>query len=301
MQAIRKAGLRYFQTDFTSFEKHFIAKIQHSIEFVLYDEMMPWLPDSDKQFLFSVLAGTNNLRTRAGVSAKVKARRMSGEMNTSLGNGFTNLMLALFCAHEHGFDLDGYVEGDDGLFACNGELTKEMYAGLGFEIKIDEVADPCHASFCGMIFSDSGQIIRDPKRFLQTFGWTHSFINAGDKIMRELLRAKALSACYETPHCPIVGAMARRALLKTRGSAPRFVRDGYHDVDAIPRDEKAIEPFRPELSTRMLFAQKFGVSIEEQLRCEAAILDDDMPTVADLIPNQNAAVLRACTHYVGVG
>jgi len=300
VMALKRAGLRYFQTDFTSFEKHFTAEVQRNIEFVLYEELLPWLPADDLKFLFSVLTGKNHLRTRVGVSAVVKARRMSGEMNTSLGNGFTNLMLALFVAHEQGFDLDGFVEGDDGLFAVNGEITTQMYAGLGFDIKIDEVDDPCEASFCGMIFSRSGQIIRDPKRFLQTFGWTHSCIHAGDKVMNQLLRAKALSACYETPNCPIVGVIARKALDHTANYAPRFVEDGYHNTAMIPRDTLDLPKFAPDMSTRHLFARKFKISIPEQLRAEAAIKAGNLNILADIVPS-NAAVLRGYTHYVGVG
>jgi hypothetical protein len=261
--------------------------------------MMPWMPKEDLDYLFKVVSGKNHLRTRTGISAKVDARRMSGEMNTSLGNGFTNLMLALFVAHENGFELDGYVEGDDGLFATNGELTTEMYAGLGFDIKIEEVRDPCEASFCGLIFSDGGQIIRDPKRFLQTFGWTSSFINAGPKIMNELLRAKALSACYETPQCPIVGSLARRALDKTSGYAPRFVWDGYHNTN-VPRDAKKIQKFAPDMSTRMLFASKFHISVEEQLLAEKAIRNDDLSVLTSVV-RVNSAILRGYTHYVGAG
>lgn len=71
--------------------------------------------------------------------------------------------------------------------------------------------------------------------------------------MDELLRAKALSACYETPHCPVIGKIARYALERTRGVHPRFVRDGYHDVPML--DEFDVPKFEPTDLTRELFAR----------------------------------------------
>ena len=138
------------------------------------------------------------------------------------------------------------------------ELTAKAYEELGFTIKIEEVDNPCHASFCGMIFADSGEIIRDPRRFMMGFGWTQSFISGGPRLMDELLRAKALSTVYETPQCPIVGAFARYALQQTVGVSPRFVNDGYHEV---PRDERHLPNVCPSADTRLLFEREFGVSI----------------------------------------
>lgn len=79
---------------------------------------------------------------------------MSGDMCTSLGNGFSNKMKAEFLAYKAGGTIDGFVEGDDGLFVTNFELRSSDYEKLGFTIKIEEIADPCEASFCGMIFGE---------------------------------------------------------------------------------------------------------------------------------------------------
>jgi len=218
---------------------------------------------------------------------------MSGDMCTSLGNGFTNMMLALFIAKEKHGHLEGVVEGDDGLFSSSVELTKEDYAELGFSIKIESISDPCRASFCGMIFADSGEIIRDPVRFLSTFGWTTSFITAGSCIMDQLLRAKALSAVYETPQCPIVGALARFALSRTRGVVPRFIHDGYH----VCHDEVALPDFAPSDDTRELFSQLYSVPIPLQKEIEKAIQCGDMDRVALLLPSPTD-LSRYCSDYV---
>lgn len=276
--AMRKAGRYYYATDFTAYESHFIPIFMRSCECILYEWCLQ--DQKDAHFITKVLTGVNEIKTRTGIKAKVEGRRMSGDMCTSLGNGFTNLMLVKYIVASKGGECGGFVEGDDGLFWSTVPITAEDYAALGFTIKIEQINDPCEASFCGMIFAESGQIIKDPRKFLQGFGWTSSFINAGPKIMDELLRAKALSACYETPQCPIIGAMARHALSLTRGANPRFVDDGYHYN--VPTDESNIPAFAPSSDTRMLFEAQFGIPVQTQLQIEAAIWEDDMDRVSEL-------------------
>lgn len=265
--ALRGRGKYTYSNDFTAYESHFVATVMNICECALYRHCLQLFPD-DAEYICGVLTGVNKMHMRGGTRAEVKARRMSGDMCTSLGNGFTNLVLAHFLAHEQGKEIVGPVEGDDGLFSTDAHLTPERYAELGFTIKITLVDDPRKASFCGMLFSEDGEIIKNPVKFMVGMSWTHSFINAGDAIMAQLLRAKALSSVYETPQCPILGALSRAALKVTRGVKPRFVPDGYHK---LPPDEMPIPKFEPKYSTRSLFADEFGVSIDEQIRLETLI------------------------------
>lgn len=280
IRSLRYAGRRYFQTDFTAFESHFTPDVLRAIECELYNWCLQ--DDADCSLLMNTLMGWNKMRTKSGCSAEVKGRRMSGDMCTSLGNGFTNLMLALFLVHEKGGTLEGFVEGDDGLFSTDVPLTKEDYEHLGFTIKVEEIDDPCKGSFCGMIFSESGEIIRNPRKFVQGFGWTQSFISAGPRIMDELLRAKALSTVYETPQCPIVGAFARYALAKTKGVSPRFVLDGYHQ--AVPRDASNLPAFAPSSDTRELFEEMYNIPAATQIAIEEAVARGDFDEVSSLMP-----------------
>jgi hypothetical protein len=278
--AFKKTGRRFYQTDYTAYESHFIPPFMKICECRLYKHALPG--DPEVTAMCRALMGKNRMHTRTGVRATVRGRRMSGDMCTSLGNGFSNLMLAKFIASEKGGELTGFVEGDDGLFASTVELTAEDFLKMGFTIKIVEVDDPCTASFCGMIFAESGEIIRDPYRFMENFGWTRSCLGGGHDVMQQLLRAKALSTAYETPQCPIVGAFARHALEVTRGVVPRFVLDGYHEVQ--PPDELRISVFAPSNDTRHLFEVEYGVPIPLQLAVEAMVMQGDMDGVARLLP-----------------
>lgn len=281
VDALRRDGCNYYQTDFTAFESHFVPAVQDCCENALLRHCLKgW---RGAHFVCKTNSGTNRMRTRSGCSASVEGRRMSGDLWTSLGNGFTNLMLAKFLCEEQGYPLYGFVEGDDGLFSTQASLTKEAYEDLGFTIKIDRVADPCEASFCGLIFTKSGEIVRNPFRFLEGFGWTSSFIQAGPRIMDELLLAKALSTLCETPQCPIVAAMAHYAFEKTKHLNPRFVQDGYHHAIS----PKVVPPFKPSPEAREMFARIYEIPVEVQLEVEQAIANGDMDTVGLLMPPHN--------------
>jgi hypothetical protein len=283
---LMREGARYYATDFTSFEAHFHPKFMANCEGILYSHMLRMFP-KQRRIILETIFGINHGRTRRGVSFRLKGRRMSGDMCTSLGNGFSNLMIWAFLSHKRGVTWDGFVEGDDGIFAVyKGEgPQKEEYTKLGFTVKIEEGNDPRIMSFCGIIAADN-QNLRDPAKFLNSFGWTSSHIYAGHKVLCELLRAKALSAAYETPHCPIIRAIADRALYLTRNYYPRFVDDGYHK---LPED--SIPPFAPTPTTREMFARLYSIPVpvqrlaEDRIRsgCDLRFLDTLIPIHRDIV------------------
>jgi len=280
IRSLRQHGRRYFATDFTAFESHFKSDILNAGELILYDHCLSDYP-ALAALIHNVISGENKCRTRSGVKVKIGARRMSGDMCTSLGNGFTNLMLAKFIAFKKGGDIDGFVEGDDGLFSSTVPLTPADYSALGFTIKIEEVLDPCMASFCGIVCGDCGDIVRDPRKFIQGFAWTGSFVYGGNKLMLQLLRAKALSTLFETPGCPIVSIMAKFALDRTVGVVPRFVDDGQHKC---PSDTVNVPDvlIRPE--SRLLVEQLFRIPVGVQLAVEHCIEAGDFAGVSHLLP-----------------
>lgn len=309
LAGLRRAGRRYFLSDYTAFESHFISSFMDICECQLYRHVLR--NDKHVEVMCDIMKGWSVLKTATGVRCLIKGRRMSGEMTTSVGNGFSNLMLALFVTQMRHGDynvknvakyIDGYVEGDDGIFSTDIEITEEDFAKLGFTCKLVEVNDPCeclpaqpvenedlrfgrHAgAFCGVCCSKDGQIIRDPRAFLSTFGWTSSFVNAGQAIMDELSVAKALSALYETRHCPIVAPLARYILKKLKATPPRFIRDGYHELPTWTAAEALDASFAPSGETRELFARHFGISANQQLKIEELISRGEFEQIPELMP-----------------
>jgi len=236
---------------------------------------------------------------------------MSGEVNTSLGNGFTNLMIALFFAAQQGLtDLRALFEGDDGVAAWpNGAPSVQKYARLGYDIKMLKVANPYLGGFCGVVMDpEVGVNIREPMKILGSFGFV-SGANVGLRRhkARALLRAKALSYLYELSGCPIVTPLCMRVLRETepgsefRGS--EFLGNAYQraEIFKVAASKPYMQWFRPiDLRTRRVFETAFpGWTIPVQMEierriCEGGELLDLYPVISHLVHN---SVLHYTTQY----
>jgi len=254
-----------YSTDFTAFESHFTPEIMDALEFQLYKRFML---DDDYAFLIAVLGGRNKMKMRCGFKAECDGRRMSGEMSTSLANGFSNMMLAKFIAHKQHKELFGLVEGDDGLFFTEAKLDLKEYENLGFTIKIKNEPKPNLAAFCGIICTEDGVCVKEPLRVLQKLAWSFDYIRAGSKVCKSLMLGKAISLCYEVPQCPVLGVLARKVISDLTGVTARFSQDGYHHIPVQYQPEELnITP-----STRRAFADAFNMSEALQIKVEEEIL-----------------------------
>ncbi len=100
---LMRSGALYYTSDYTSFEAHFIQELQEDCELQLHEHMTSMLPNGREWFNVIKLAKTgNNTINFKNFSCELKAKRMSGEMDTSTSNGFSNLMFMLFLLKESG-------------------------------------------------------------------------------------------------------------------------------------------------------------------------------------------------------
>jgi len=224
-------GARVVGTDYTSFEALFVKILMVNCEMLLYDYMTQHLPDKDWfVIVLKAMTGINKCVFK-NFSCLVEATRMSGEMCTSLGNGFSNLMIFKFVAKKTGLkSLKGKVEGDDGIFTYYGpKLDEYWFNKMGLLVKIIEYDDLCSGSFCGILCDHEEMInITDPIVALLDFGWANGkYYPANSKCLRALLRAKGMSLAYQYPGCPILNSLAKYALRITKDSAYKIDKDPY--------------------------------------------------------------------------
>lgn len=305
MDQIYGADKKYGISDFTAYESHFTPQI-FKLQSMLYHHMMQNIPGGHKTVndYISIVSGTS--RHSEGVSEEirnsleflkfletehqnvcqskfvtiiVKGKRLSGEMDTSLGNGVVNW--TLFEAVTALIQVEGsiVVEGDDGLFSIRGERfpTNELYHALGFIIDIVIVPDISKASFCGMLF-DPGEltIVTDPRKVLARTGLLpEKYHRANAQNKKLLIRARAYSLVYQYGSCPIIGAVGRALLRLTRSVDMRkFQESRFHSTDMYTREllDRAMssEPVRadPGPQTRLLVEELYGISEEEQVIIE---------------------------------
>jgi len=291
----------FYETDYSHFESHFTKRIQDALEQVLYDHMLFHFVEA-REHIRAALTGRNRCFFR-WFSISIDAVRMSGDMCTSLGNGFSNLMLAMFIAERKGACIKGVVEGDDGLFVCDKEITKEDFAAVGFEIKILRFDRLTSTTFCGMTSSADLCLLTDPREVLLNFAWTHSLqMYGGQKVRLGLLRAKALSLLYEHPQCPILTALAVRFIQLTDGHRPIFDRSWYYDQISIETEKYKNETFAKVARgitplARESVASMYNIGVDTQIYIEGKIRTFGLGEITDPVVVGLFRENKDCSEY----
>lgn len=313
LDMLHEVGTWYMTTDYTSFEAHFDKNMLEDCEFRLYKYMTQHLPEGHRfmQVLTFVLANTPNHIQFKNFTLQLQAKRMSGEMNTSLGNGFSNLMFMLYLTHCNGnTNVRGVIEGDDGLFVMAGNPPQpSRFAGFGLDIKIINFSDINHASFCGMVFDlEDRKNITNPIDELVNFAWCRAeYARSSLKKHKILLRCKALSLLYQYPNCPILTKFATKILELTRGvDVSVFIaRTNYYnqyEKSILLSAQQAWKKQRyyrqvikrglldqPGLRTRQLVEQLYGVTMQDQ-----CLIENYIDGMLDLSPLSCDTILKYC-------
>jgi len=287
-----KQGATYSSSDFSAFEGLIDPSIFRACEFQLYSYMATNLPVRGEllHHIKRALAGENYCQFR-GVVAKVRGCRMSGDMCTSLGNSFTNLMLWLFLANEQQLVVDGVVEGDDGLFVCRdisgnpATISPEQFARLGFRAKLKTSQNIGEAGFCKLFFDEQElENVVEPSYAMCGYGWTHSPLMRGSQeTLDALQRAKCDSLLAMYPRCPIITAMAesglrllgdgKRLWSGVGGTMDYWETQLFYGINVLNLNKLGVNFVRINkgisYTTRLLYERLFGVSPAVQIEIES--------------------------------
>jgi len=277
-------GAKYAATDYTAFESHFVKQIMLAVEFKLYKHVLQNHPEGMRRLveIQKRMTGKNYCRFKH-FNLTLEATRMSGEMCTSLGNGFSNLVFFLYACHVEGITCTGVIEGDDGLFVCSPKIPdQKTFIEMGLTIKLEEHTSLETASFCGIIFDKIDKInITDPMEVLLTFGWSKRYHVGMNRIRHlELLRAKSLSFAYQYQGCPIIQELAHAGLRVTKHVDLRRYLNNDRSLNMWEREQllEALETSSANnyqslkrdipMNTRNLMMDKFGIEPSDQIEIE---------------------------------
>lgn len=273
----------FLESDYSSFESSFDPMYTDVVECQLWRYMFVNNPK-----VLSIIMGcyyvvdngilrprVQNLRS-VSYTARVVGARMSGDMWTSLGNGFSNLMNILFLADYYNIELDGFVEGDDGIFGMDKDIIRPSdFEDLGFNIKMKVNTDLELTDFCGSVFCKSTMHLLSPPEQITRLAWTNSskYFRSGNEILTDLLRAKCQSAYVQGKYTPILGPLCLKILeFIGQGSIVYETSTKWWDMQLLKCLEK--ETFQPEvlrMEDRLLYFKRFGISLETQFLFEKII------------------------------
>lgn len=268
------------ETDYSSFESSFQSFYTQKVEEQLWRYMLVNNPDILRIIDLSYnVNGHPRVQKLVGGEyiATTTGSRMSGEMWTSLANGFSNLMNMLYLIDKYHIDGDGFVEGDDGLFGLSSDIISEHdFNLLGFRIKMNYGHDLSHTSFCGNVFDSSDfKVIVSPENIAR-LQWSCAarYLKSNSKTMLGLLRAKSMSLYCIGRYTPIAGLLAWK-ILKLIGVDGKVIIDPSrkfwrHEVMKIFHSLKFERPVVSE-NARDLYYNKFNISRSCQIECEDII------------------------------
>jgi len=291
--------MKFQGTDYTSYESHFLTDLMDDCEFELYRYMSSKNVKARMlcRLIFKILA-TDNFAKHKYFSVRVGAKRMSGEMNTSLGNGFTNLMILLYAVHKYKIDYSGpIIEGDDALIGLSSPIPEEYYKNMALNVKLELVDDISEGSFCGLVYDPIELVnIREPIETLCTTPWvTRKYAACNDKTYFSLLKSKALSLMFEYPGCPIVYNYGKKLFCLLNEYEIKFeLENSYKKFEQQRIYKNYLKnkvPFKETgLRTRLLMEKIFKIPVSAQLRIESEIenmtlLDMRIPSVLEFVPD----------------
>lgn len=300
-ERFHRNGWKVYETDYVSFESHFYNAIQKSVEYVLMQYMCQNLPSwSLLQRLLELKMGRQRIMSKL-IHLMMDAVKCSGEMDTSLSNGFTNLMVMMQAMEDMKItEYETAVEGDDGALGTPqyDKFDFNYFEERGWRMKCVSHDNIGMMSFCGMVFEpDSLQVIGDPTQIMLKFGWTQRcYLHSRQRRLDQLLVAKAYSYIYQYPDCPIIGFFAFM-ILSTIGRKQHISLKGLEWYES-KLAAKGVELYgpgkhlpipKPTMATRFLFEKKYDYSIAEQLDIESMFLNMSRP-----VPWTHPVVLRHC-------
>lgn len=277
MEEIAEGYDLFYETDYSSFEGSFEFEFMQRVEYRMMRHVLQNFPEAC-YILDLVYNAPNRIIFQRMYSAQFKGSRMSGDMWTSLANGFTNYCLIKFYLHKNEAFGNFLVEGDDGFIACNKELDVSYAQALGFKLKIEVKRDHNSVQFCGLRVHD-GILVPDIYKTLFKFGATQDVkmikhfkkIGTNPKHAREFnnwFYSKAMSLLATGAGVPIVQEVALHVLNNVDG------RLDYKYVDWWEKTFFNLSGLKPKpitISMREYVAREFNIPIKKQLKIEAEI------------------------------
>jgi hypothetical protein len=265
-----------YSIDCKRFDQH-VSREQLKISHMIYRSCHsdPEFEDLMKQTL------NNRCFTFGGWRYKTRGRRMSGDMDTALGNCL--IMVTMVIAFMKSVELKEYemfVDGDDTLLIVSKENEHkivglvEAFLRYGHEIKLEGRAERyedvvwCQAKVCD--FSQGPLMVRDWRKVLSAMcaGTRHWH----ERDYKPMARGVGLCLLAVCPGVPIIQAFALKlAGLSNKINEEIYMADIMFKVRPVCKDISKVKPGDVTDHNRDEFERVFGVPFDEQKRIENAI------------------------------
>lgn len=267
--------------DFKKFDAHLQPEMLHE-EHKAYLRSMPY----DELRLLLNMQHKNKCRTQGGLRYYVDGTRMSGDVNTGLGNTMLAQAFVEAWAVHHGIKIVCFVDGDDVIIIMErGRVPSfEFFLELGMEATV-EVLEVPHLTHCQSKIIRVGKrarMVRNPLRAISHGCCTVR--NYPPSLMPGLLAAMGMSELACSNGLPI---LQEWALAQIRvANSPAWTKFDEDIAWRAKREGRAVS-LAISSEAREDFEEKFGISISTQLAYEKALRT---LTPADFLPARRVDV-----------
>lgn len=265
----------FYETDYSSFEGSFTRDYQTHVELAMFRHCLHNYPEVCK--LIQAAYSRNHLVFKRKHGCSFDGSRMSGDMWTSLANGFSNKMMVLFMADQAKANVKFLVEGDDGFIASNKELDLTIADRLGFKLKSEIYRSAKQVAFCSLRTCGNVLVPNIPAT-LSKYGKlidpqiTHGMRIGSKRVqrrVRDIAKSKALSLLATSSGIPILQPLAIQQLSLLQDAHVRPEHFDWWERHFFNMKEAKAKPIDPR--TRRYVERVFKISVEKQLEIEDAI------------------------------
>jgi hypothetical protein len=224
----------------------------------------------------------NEGKTAHGIRYKIVGNRMSGDMDTGIGNSMLAFLLVWTAVRKFGLcKWDILCDGDDILVFTDVEVPSWVWtregASLGFDWKIEgrwSRGDPLeNIEFCRHRMVEVGgqwRFVRGT-RALATFGVTH--VHTSLKAHMRYMKGVAMSELHASQGVPCASILSAEVLKAVGRLKALYVHSDLYKFGNYvdPACFKAKTAIPIESGTRLSYWRAFGISVEQQVQYESSV------------------------------
>lgn len=284
MSEISEGYSYFYVTDYSSFEGTFYHEMQCNVEFRLFQHCLHNYPEI-VSLISKCYSNRNVMIFKNKYIASIPGRRMSGDMWTSMANGFTNKCIVEFMMYKAQTQGNYLVEGDDGFICTAKPIDTSIPNEIGFSLKCEAKEDPGECSFCSLR-QHNGLLVPDIIRTLRSYGSVIDFqlVHAyksrskrGQKILNDYAKSNAYSLLSRSKGIPILQTLA---LQQINHYSKAHIRRYYCDywLNQMFKMDVSIEPKEITQSMREYVNDVFHIYPKKQIRIEQEIAKMKTPS-----------------------
>lgn len=272
--------------DFSKFDQHI------SVEALLYEHSIYLHSYSNDPSLQRLLAWQLRGRCYANctdgkVRYSTEGGRMSGDMNTSLGNCIISAALVWAYAQEHGITIRAVIDGDDSVTFMERRDLERYQAGIvqwmrkrGFILKMEQpVYNISQVEFCQCRFSlqNTPTMVRNP---LKAITHDHLWVKRAGLEHSDVLAATGLGGLSLYGGVPVLGAYYRM-LSKASPNGLRTLRRMDRESTWLREAGYSGKYTEPSEADRYALWESWGIAPEEQREMERYFDSTDLCAISN--------------------